>query len=624
MPSPSARRGSGPYRWSTNREPDRAGSPRRPRLLLICDYRPREAATVLDHIEAIRSWSRSDVFVMPTHGDLPDELDLDAFDGLVIHYNVVMVGDSYLSPFARWRISRYRGTKGAFIQDEYRFVDRTIGVMRAMGINVLFTCVPEDQVPLVYAPERLPELRRTVTVMTGYVAPELLERPVVPYAERPIDVGYRARRLPPWLGKLGMEKAEIADRFSADAPAHGLRVDISTREEDRMYGEAWLDFLGHAKAMLGVESGASVFDFDGSIEERTRAYQAAHPDAPFEEVHREVLAEVDGRIRLNQISPRCFEAAALGTLLVLYPGDYSGVLEAGRHYVPLEKDHRNMAEVVAAIRDQAAWERITARARSEVAENPRYAFPAMVAAMDDGLDLEPGADAPLDAAAWERMAARNFARHPVTVRHAGTPARTLRGARQLVRRGSRLVTPSATAPVLYPPGQPAPRDLRRRIRLARARAHWALRRSALPPALRREHGDGLLEELSELIALQEHGHRSIAVGAGSPFALLVNRPASELRIVLRQDVPEGAEPQDEIPADLGWVTAVEVDLSEPWFVPTHVGRARTRPLGHLSKLVQARPDIGRRLLAGEGPWSAVALVSSRTDSRQPSAGAGGG
>ena len=82
------------------------------KLLLICDYRPREASTVIDHIGAIRRWSRNDVFVLPTHGDLPDELDLEAFDGLVIHYNVVMSVDAYLSPLARWRIARFSGNEG--------------------------------------------------------------------------------------------------------------------------------------------------------------------------------------------------------------------------------------------------------------------------------------------------------------------------------------------------------------------------------------------------------------------------------------------------------------------------------------------------------------------------------
>ena len=53
---------------------------------------------------------------------------------------------------------------------------------------------------------------------------------------------------------------------------------------------------------------------------------------------------------MNVISPRCFEAAALRTLMVMYEGEYAGILEAGRHYVELKRDHSNIDEVVSAIR----------------------------------------------------------------------------------------------------------------------------------------------------------------------------------------------------------------------------------------------------------------------------------
>lgn len=596
------------YRWSSNRGPDGLGSGPRPKLLLICDYRPREASTVLDHVEAIRHWSRADVFVLPIHGDLPDELDLEGFDGLVIHYNVVMSVDSYLSPLARWRINRYTGTKAAFIQDEYRFVNRTISVLRTLGINVLFTCVPEDQVSLVYGADALPDLRRTVSVLTGYVPPALLDRPTVPYGERPLDVGYRARRLPPWLGRLGMEKADIADRFAADAPAYELRVDISTAEEDRLYGDAWIGFLGRCKAMLGVESGASVFDFDGSIESRTRAYMTAHPAASFEQLHDAILAEADGRIRLNQISPRCFEAAALGTLMVLYPGRYSDVLEPWRHYVPLDKDHGNMVEVVKAIRDPDTWHRITAQARSEVAENPRYTFRAMVEAMDDGLQLSVGDRRPISAAQFEPIASRSFARMPSTRLHAGGLPPTLNRARHLPRRAARLLTPSPTALAVPPQPEGATGGPRDRVRHARTLAYWAIRPRDLPRSLLRAHRRALLEELGALTSIQEQGARAERTGVGSPYLVIADQPAQALRVVLATDAPEG-DRTDPLPEDLGWVSTVRLAMSNPFLVPAGAGIAQDRTLEALSAVFQARPDVGRRLLAGRERWCAVVVAS---------------
>jgi hypothetical protein len=572
----------------------------RPRLLLLCDYQPDNAATVIDHIEAIRRWSSADVYVLPMLRDLPDELDLAAFDAVVIHYNLIMAESGYLSPLARWRIARFQGVKAAFIQDEYRFVDRTVSVMRTLGIHVLFTCVPEDQVHLVYPPERLPLLRRAVTVLTGYVPSSLLELPIVSYEDRRIDVGYRARRLPVWLGRLAEEKWRIADRFAADAPAWGLTVDVSWREEDRLYGDAWIDFVSHARAMLGVESGASVFDFDGSIEMSVRAWQASHPGVSDEDLYRRFVESAEGRVRLNQISPRCFEAAALGTLMVLYPGDYSGILEAGRHYVPLEKDHSNMAEVVAAIRDRATWERITRQARMEVAENSAYSFRSVAATLDAALDLRPGPGHSLGALDFERVARSSLAAMAQLRRL--PPRAPLARAGWAAARATQRLAPSPTSTAVYP-GQDLGRlrALKRAVRYLRGFAWWLLRPWTIPPIELVRGGPQLIDDLCQLRLMQSMGARAVHLTSVSPFVLVQDRAAGELRIVYRR--PEHAAPPAGTPrpSEISWARSIAIDLRDPWLVPVGLGDA-VRPWRGLSALLRRDPRAVRRLLFGGRPW----------------------
>jgi hypothetical protein len=595
-------------RWTSERvtDGDRLSHERRPRLLLLCDFRPHEAATVIDHIEAIRAWSRYDVFVLPMFGDLPDELALDAFDGLLIHYNLVMSSPTYLSPLARWRISQFSGVKAAFIQDEYRFVNSTVGVMRTLGIHVLFTNVSQDQMQLVYPGAALPDLRRKVTVLTGYVPQELLSRLLVPYEDRTVDVGYRGRRLPAWLGRLAQEKVVIADRFLADAPAYDLTTDISTREEDRLYADGWIQFVGRSRATLGVESGASVFDFDGSIEQAIRAYLSSHPDTLFEELHRLFLADVDGRIPLNQISPRSFEAAALGTLMVLYPGDYSGILKPGRHYVALQKDHSNMAEVVEAIRDRDTWERITTQAREEVALNPRYSFRAMVETVDDALDLSITAGGAIHLGAFAPIASKSFERMRTTQLHAlGLPP-AINRVRIMAGRVVRGLRPSpiAIGPGPHRAGEKA-HTLRERWRYMRSLTFWATRPRVLPTALLLRHRGALLRDLSELGRLQLMGKRAYAAGAPHPFVLLVDEGARDLRVVLRRDVPASGRALSALPRDVSWASGVVLDLTDPWLVPGGVWGSPPRMLEALSTVLRARPKVGRRLLAGSRPWCDV-------------------
>jgi len=342
-------------------------------LLLLCDYRVDGARTVLDHIDALVGHSGHKMYLLSMLGDLPDALKLSRFDGIVIHYSLVISSDEYLSPRARDRIRTFKGLKVVFIQDEYRFVNKTCEALRYLGAHLLFTCVPEQEIEKVYPTGELPGMGKAC-VLTGYVPESLLGQLRRNYGDRIIDVGYRSRRLPAFYGELAQEKWRIAERFLSDATAYGLKCDISYREEDRLYGDNWEEFLSTCKAVLGVESGASVFDFTGEIEKRAREYERKNSSATFEEVRERCFPGLDGQIRLNQISPRCFEAAALGALMILYEGEYSGVLVPGRHYIPLKKDHSNMREVVAALKDENTWSRITRAAYDEVAMNPRYSY----------------------------------------------------------------------------------------------------------------------------------------------------------------------------------------------------------------------------------------------------------
>ena len=204
--------------------------------------------------------------------------------------------------------------------------------------------------------------------------------------DRHLDVGYRARKVPAWLGSFGQEKWLIAERFRADADQYGLTCDFSTREEDRIYGEDWINFLVNCKAVLGTESGASICDFTGEIQRTVESHVSVNPDASFETLRDLYFKDEDGRIILSVISPRCFEAAALRTLMILYEGSYSGRLQPWRHYVPLNKDHSNMTEIVEVIRDQARAQAIVDTAFSEVALNPDNSFAAMVRQVDGALN----------------------------------------------------------------------------------------------------------------------------------------------------------------------------------------------------------------------------------------------
>src|SRR5688572_68337 len=98
-------------------------------VLLICDYKPSCAATIVDYIASFSQYSKHHIFELNSVGDLPDTLDLNKFHVIVIHYSICIVYDYYLTPKARERIKNFQGLKIVFIQDDYRWINRTLSML---------------------------------------------------------------------------------------------------------------------------------------------------------------------------------------------------------------------------------------------------------------------------------------------------------------------------------------------------------------------------------------------------------------------------------------------------------------------------------------------------------------
>lgn len=351
-------------------------------VLLLCDDNPAHANTILDHISALTNRSRHRVYVYNPRGMSNSRfLDLDEFDVVVIHYSIFIISDYYLALEFRERLRRFEGLKIQFIQDDYRWVDKIAAMMRHLGINILFTLVPADEIPKIWDEIRLPNVLK-INTLPGYVPERLVGIETMPLEIRPIDIGYRGRILPYWLGRISQEKAWIGQGVLERAERYGIRCDIAWSEDDRIYGRQWDKFLGSCRATLGTESGATITDFDGSIELRVKEYLAEHPNADFWEVSSEFLETYEGNVRMNVISPRMFEAIAKCTALILFAGDYSGILEPWEHYIPLERSFSNMADVVEKLRDTAFLRRMTERAYQHVIASHDFSYTVLIEQFD--------------------------------------------------------------------------------------------------------------------------------------------------------------------------------------------------------------------------------------------------
>ncbi len=447
------------------------------KVVLLYQYYENNADTILDHLHAIQMYSSHHVKLVAINRDDISGLILSDYDCLIIHYSILASHDASLAPSLRTRIRSFRGSKAAFVQDEYRFIFRTIDVLHFLGIEVLFTLVAEDNLDSVYPVNLLPTTQK-ITVLAGYVPEPLTDVPVPDWADRVVDVGYRARKLPGWYGRLARTKWQIGEEFKRHSLDFGLTVDISMKEEDRIYGQDWIRFLSNCRAVIGTESGASVCDFTGEIERNCTYFEMKHPDASFEDVAERFLVDVDGAITMPVISPRCFEAAALRTLMILYPGYYSGRLSAWRHYVPLNEDYSNIEEVVAVLRNPGRAQEIIDRAYREVALAPQNSFRAMAEEVDQWIERRMAID--------EKGSAT--ARSPLS-----QPASPPTGV-VVTRRMYRLLMPSAARLSIREKLSPLLRLVRLVLPVKRRWLYFAVR-------LRRDHLRTPLESALELAIL---------------------------------------------------------------------------------------------------------------------------
>ena len=284
--------------------------------------------------------------------------------------------------------------KLAFPQDDYNHSDILDEWISELKCNAVFTPILDHHRKLY---PRSSQHADFFGVLTGYVDDRRVEehrRLAKPFRERTRLIVQRVTFYPPRGGRFSRIKGETAEMVKRAAAARGLEgIDISTAESDVLKGEDWFKVLGDAKFCLGAESGVSLWDPTGEIDDCTTAYLSTHPDATFEEVEAACFAERDGQHVFSAVSPRLFEAALSRCCQILVEGSYVRELKPYEHYIPLTADGSNLDEVFELIGDDRAAERRAAATYAALIENPEYRYSRFVAGVMEYLakktQLEP-------------------------------------------------------------------------------------------------------------------------------------------------------------------------------------------------------------------------------------------
>ncbi|MCL2122622.1 MAG: hypothetical protein FWH34_00885 [Desulfovibrionaceae bacterium] len=398
----------------TNAKPASADVEYRSGMNVLVAYVSRDnfTNTVYDYLAAFQRHSEFAVhYVDVGPADYLFVTPMEAFDAVILFYSVPpclpLLSES--SPFLL-ALKNYSGVKVVIIQDEYDYVTYAQKAFAALGMDIIVTSAPRGYERAIYPEDILPNVS-FIHALTGYVPDDLLACPGKPLEQRRWAIGYRGRALHYKYGDLGQEKLLIGQRMRAICEERGIPANIEWEEGKRLYGPAWPEFLQDCRVTLGTESGSTIFDFKGDLRERIDAYLAENPQADYS-VIRDVFLKDQRQIPMETISPRLFEAIALGTGLVLFEGGYSDVLQPWQHYIPLKKDWSNIDEVLEAVSDDERLTRMTRQAHADVVASGRYTYDTLIKQIDAA--IQERIDAPRGNAIVYMMTGCKHGREPMT------------------------------------------------------------------------------------------------------------------------------------------------------------------------------------------------------------------
>lgn len=369
-------------------------------ILLLYYYDVQNAGTITEHLSSFKKHSSFAVEeVNLLNLDSPNRIRKMDFSAVVLHYTLFGMQYYLIPEEVSYIVSHNDAVRVAFFQDEHHQIPKRFNYVNEYDVDMVYTLLdPADFRATYYKHTKAPVVLST---LPGYVSEELVatsEKLLTGSGERPIDIGYRGRRLDLTLGIEGQEKHEIGVEFKRRTQNMGLALDIETEETRRIYGDAWPKFIASCKAMLGVEAGIALFDFADRARLEARRLRKTAPHLSEQEIYDLAVRDEEMRtwVRYRTISPRHFEAAALKTCQILFEGRYSGIMEPDRHYIPLRKDFSNFDEVIEKFRSPGLRARLVDNAYRDLIASGRFSYRRFVQDFDVQLRLmgvRPGARA---------------------------------------------------------------------------------------------------------------------------------------------------------------------------------------------------------------------------------------
>jgi len=302
---------------------------------------------------------------------------LDQYDVIIIHYSCIALPLKHSLPInaiTSLYLSEFKGPKIAFIQDEQRSYVERFNYFQSIKINHLFSVAPIELFDVLY-----PSNKRNFTinnVLTGYISNKHIEisRNRIPLVDRSLDLVYRGRILPSWMGDSPALKSEAVDILKKMNSMKQFNYSVASNEKERVYGDKWFSLLQSARVSLLTQSGSDFLEKGSILSEAGNNY----------DINDEKLLKANYHV----ISPRYFDYISCGNLVAIAPGHYSNI-PIENTYSRISNDMHEMPEIINFAKTKSAQVMVDT-AQSEILTNKNLHFSYLVKVVEEKIsDLIP-------------------------------------------------------------------------------------------------------------------------------------------------------------------------------------------------------------------------------------------
>lgn len=322
----------------------------------------RSITSVLEHELLLPNTDpHNSYYILNANDVIPKSVKNYAFDGIIFTSTFIdLISDPFLSKKITRKfdfLSSTGGYKIALPQDDYWMSEIRDTWYKRMGIGCVYSvCAPEHWNTLFPIYSKFGEI---VQGYTAYIGPRLLtmRKESSPTSVKSYDIVYRSTKYPHYPNTLGFLKGSLGEKFEKFALGNGFDFSLNV-QGDFIKGDEWSDFLKSSKAVLGSPSGSSTLVRGKSDFRVIRAIKDPTSIRTYENLNSLLPSECLG-VDYTAISPRNLEAAALGCLQILTPGNYGNLLKSGRDYLPLNFTAESLMQIKKCLEDEIQLSDIT-------------------------------------------------------------------------------------------------------------------------------------------------------------------------------------------------------------------------------------------------------------------------